>query len=80
MLVLSRKPAQIIQIGEDIVIKVIETKRNGVKIGIEAPQQVRVLRGELMAPQKITSLTQLLELRHAQAVAAEAETVIAKTA
>jgi carbon storage regulator len=47
MLVLTRKQAETIQIGEDIVIKVIATGRGKVKLGIEAPASVRVLRGEL---------------------------------
>lgn len=49
MLVLTRKPAEIIRIGEDIVIKVIKTGKGTVKIGIEAPSNVRVMRGELVA-------------------------------
>ena len=47
MLVLTRKRSQTIRIGEDVVIKVIRTGRNAVKIGIQAPDSVRVLRGEL---------------------------------
>ena len=47
MLVLTRKQSQMIQIGENIVIKVIQTSRGSVKIGIDAPANVRVLRGEL---------------------------------
>ena len=43
MLVLTRKPAEIIRIGEDIVIKVIKTGKGTVKIGIEAPANVRVV-------------------------------------
>ena len=48
MLVLTRKPAEIIRIGEDIVVKVIKTGKGTVKIGIEAPANVRVMRGELV--------------------------------
>ncbi|MEW4487707.1 carbon storage regulator [Thalassoglobus sp. JC818] len=47
MLVVSRKKHEFIQIGEDIVIKVIKTSRGSVKIGIDAPGGTRVLRGEL---------------------------------
>lgn len=47
MLVLTRKCSEMIQIGDDIRIKVIRTGRNSVKIGIEAPNDVRVLRAEL---------------------------------
>ncbi len=48
MLVLTRKPAETIRIGEDIVIKVIKTGKGTVRIGIEAPASVRVMRGELV--------------------------------
>lgn len=47
MLVLTRKRTEMIKIGDDIVIKVIQTGRGSVKIGIEAPPHVRVLRAEL---------------------------------
>ena len=48
MLVLTRKAAETIQIGNDIVIKVIKTGSGTVKIGIDAPDEVRVMRGELL--------------------------------
>jgi carbon storage regulator CsrA len=48
MLVLTRKRAETIQIGEHIFVKVIRTGRSSVKIGIEAPANVRVIRGELL--------------------------------
>lgn len=48
MLVLTRKPAEMIKIGDNIVVKVIKTARGAVKIGIEAPDDVRVIRGELL--------------------------------
>lgn len=47
MLVLTRKRSEMIRIGEDIVIKVIKTGNGTVKLGIEAPSHVRVLRAEL---------------------------------
>jgi carbon storage regulator len=47
MLVLTRKRSEMIQIGDSIVIKVIQTGRGAVKIGIEAPSEIRVLRAEL---------------------------------
>jgi carbon storage regulator len=48
MLVLTRKAAETIQIGDDVVIKVIKTGSGTVKIGIDAPNSVRVIRGELL--------------------------------
>ena len=56
MLVLTRKTAETIHIGNDIVIKVISCGRGRVKIGVEAPNTVRVVRGELMEPAAIKRL------------------------
>lgn len=47
MLVLTRKKNEVIQIGQQIVVKVISTGRGKVKLGIDAPANVRVLRAEL---------------------------------
>ncbi len=47
MLVLTRKRGETIRIGNDIVLKVIQIGRGTIKLGIEAPSHVRVLRGEL---------------------------------
>ncbi len=48
MLVLSRKPGEGIHIGDEIVIKVIETKGSTVRIGIDAPAEVPIVRSELL--------------------------------
>ncbi len=47
MLVLARKRNEAIHIGNDIVVKVIQCGRGTVRLGIEAPANVRVLRAEL---------------------------------
>jgi carbon storage regulator CsrA len=47
MLVLSRKQGQQLQIGQDITITVLEVHGHVLKLGIEAPSGVRILRGEL---------------------------------
>jgi carbon storage regulator CsrA len=47
MLILTRKRDGVIQIGEDVVVRVMRTGRGSVKIGIEAPAHVKILRGEL---------------------------------
>lgn len=47
MLVLTRKLGESINIGSNITIRVIKTAQGSVKIGIDAPSSVRVLRGEL---------------------------------
>lgn len=47
MLVLTRKSNEKIRIGDDIVITVLRTKGKAVRLGIEAPSEMRVLRGEI---------------------------------
>jgi carbon storage regulator CsrA len=47
MLVLTRKTNEQIQIGDHIVITILQVKGQSVRIGIEAPREVRVLRSEL---------------------------------
>jgi carbon storage regulator len=48
MLVLSRKLSQQIMIGSDVKITIVKIERNQVRIGIEAPDEVAILRGELI--------------------------------
>ena len=49
MLVLTRKQGEKIRIGEDVVITVVRTKGKTVRLGIQAPAHVPVLRGEIAA-------------------------------
>lgn len=48
MLVLSRKQFEGIQIGSDIRIKIVKVDRNQVRLGIEAPPDVMIVRDELV--------------------------------
>lgn len=47
MLVLSRKVGERIHVGEDIVLEVRRISGNRVTLALEAPRDVRILRGEL---------------------------------
>jgi len=47
MLILSRRVNEKIVIGDDIVISVVEVRGDQVKLGIEAPQSVKVFRQEV---------------------------------
>jgi carbon storage regulator CsrA len=47
MLVLSRRARETIRIGDDITLTIIEIQGNHVRVGIEAPRQHKILRGEL---------------------------------
>lgn len=72
MLVISRKNQEVIHIGEDIVVKIIKTASGSVKIGIDAPNGLRVLRGELLeehtvaAPLERRLRSRFCELRDAE--------------
>jgi len=48
MLVLTRKQNEKIQIGDQITITILRMKGKAVRLGIEAPSDVNVLRGELV--------------------------------
>ena len=47
MLVLARKAGEKILIGSDIEVEVLEVRGDAVKLGISAPREVPVWRGEL---------------------------------
>lgn len=47
MLVLTRKPREEIRIGNGITITVLRVKGQSVRIGIDAPNDIRIVRGEL---------------------------------
>jgi carbon storage regulator len=49
MLTLTREPGQKIVVGDDIVITVVSVSENGrVRLGIEAPRQIRIDREEVL--------------------------------
>lgn len=47
MLVLTRKSDEAFRIGDDITVTVIGIRGNQVQIGITAPSEVRIYRGEI---------------------------------
>ena len=47
MLVLSRKRLESLLIGQGVRITVLKVDRNQVRLGIEAPEDVSILRSEL---------------------------------
>jgi len=48
MLVLTRDTNQSIQIGDNIVVKLVSTQGQQARIAIEAPEDVKILRRELV--------------------------------
>lgn len=47
MLVLGRQKGEKILIGDDVVITVVEIRRDGVRIGVQAPSEMAVDRREV---------------------------------
>lgn len=48
MLILTRNQGESINIGEAVTITVLGTKGGQVRLGIQAPKQIKVLRSELL--------------------------------
>ena len=48
MLVLSRLEGQVITIGDNIRVTIVEVRGDKVRVGIDAPRDVPVLRAELL--------------------------------
>ena len=55
MLILSRKKGEEIKIGSDITLTILSVSENQIKVGIDAPKNVEILRGELY--NKVKELT-----------------------
>jgi len=64
MLILSRNEGDVIHIGDGVRIVVLSCDRKGVRLGIDAPRDVRILRGEIMVD---------IELENQRAMAAQKE-------
>ncbi len=56
MLVLSRKAGESIVV-DDVKVTVVKLDRNRVRIGIEAPEHKKILRGELVLTDLMCQLT-----------------------
>ncbi len=74
MLILSRRPGESIQIGNEITITVTEVSGDKVKLHIDAPRMVPIVRSELLEACAVNreasasicaqSLSQIAELLH----------------
>jgi len=52
MLVITRQPGDSILIGEDVKVIILEVSGDKIKIGIEAPRSVRIMRSEVLDTEK----------------------------
>jgi carbon storage regulator len=47
MLVLTRKLGEVIRVGDFVTVRVLEVKGNQVRLGVDAPADVRIYREEI---------------------------------
>jgi len=47
MLILSRRESECIHLGDDIVLTIVRVSGEKVRIGVEAPPHIKILRNEL---------------------------------
>ena len=59
MLVLSRKPGERILIGDGIAVTVVRIGPNTVRLGIDAPRNMNIVRDELCQDQQLTPPAQV---------------------
>ena len=53
MLVLSRKQGERILIGDDVVLTIVRIGPNNVRVGIDAPRELNIVREELCSRQPV---------------------------
>ena len=51
MLVLTRRTGETVHISTDITVTMLEVNGNRIRIGIDAPTQIPIVRGELRRPE-----------------------------
>jgi carbon storage regulator len=47
VLVLTRRPGERVQIGENIVLEILEIHHGQVRLGLQAPEHIRIYREEV---------------------------------
>ncbi len=72
MLVLSRKEGEKLVIGDNITLVVSRISGNRVTLGIEAPSEIRIVRGEL---KPLGDESKVVPIRRATAVTIDVESL-----
>ena len=47
MLILTRKPGESLYIGDDVKVTIVEIKGNQIRVGVDAPSDLRIYREEI---------------------------------
>jgi len=53
MLVLGRRPGEYVMINDNIMVKVVRSDEGDLRLAIDAPREVRIIRGELYEKEKL---------------------------
>ncbi len=77
MLVLSRKEGEKLVIGDNITLVVSKISGNRVTVGIEAPAEVKIVRGELQESEEHAA--RVVPLRRAASVTIEMDSVASES-
>lgn len=77
MLILARKLHEGIQIGDNVRLKILHISEGQVKIGIEAPDDVRIYRAEIYSE---IEKQNVLAAKVSKSAAVKAAEVLSKTA
>lgn len=56
MLVLSRKPNERILVGTEVVITIVRIGPNTVRLGIDAPGHMEIVREEVISPDEVQAI------------------------
>src|SRR5947199_5437535 len=67
MLVLTRKSQEQIKIGDQVTVTILRIKGSTVRVGIQAPRDVRVVRGELPKEEQPASIVTALTAEQEEA-------------
>ncbi|MCG8498834.1 MAG: carbon storage regulator [Firmicutes bacterium] len=53
MLVLGRRPGEYVMIGDNIKVQVVKSKEGDLRLAIDAPKEMRIIRGELVKEETV---------------------------
>ena len=77
MLVLARKENEAIHIGENIIVKVVSIENGIVKLGIDAPREISIVRNELI--EELTRSNQAASIKADSADLASLSKILVKS-
>jgi carbon storage regulator len=52
MLVIGRKPGEYVMIGDNIRVEVVKSKDGDLRLAIDAPRDIKIVRGEIFSEEK----------------------------